>query len=142
MTKSEGRMDMRPSGLRILNPDTMFDPAPMGFSQMAIIPAGARTVHVAGQTGGAHKGDFANQCRTALGSIDTAMRAAGGTLLDVAKLTVYIVDHDKTKHSELITAVGAAFGSRLVPTCTIVPLSQSGTSRDQLVEIEAVGVIV
>ncbi len=131
----------RPSGLVILNPASMFDPAPLGFSQLAIVPAGGRIVYVAGQTGGAQKGSFQEQCRVAFESIDTAMRAAGGTIADVARLTVYIVGHDQARHDALIAEVRRAFGERLAPTCTIVPLAQSGTSPDQLVEIEATGVL-
>jgi hypothetical protein len=37
--------------------------------------------------------------------------------------------------------VKAVFDPGLAPTCTIVPSTQSGTSADQLVEIEAVGVL-
>jgi len=133
--------DEQARGFAILNPDTMFDPTSLGFSQVAIVSAAARTVYVAGQGGGACKGDFADQCRVAFESVDTAMRAAGGGIADVVKLTVYIVDHDEVKHRALIAAVHDAFGNRLAPSCTIVPLQQSGTSPKQLVEIEAVGVL-
>lgn len=138
---SHRAISTRPSGLTILNPGTMFDPAPMGFSQVAVVPPGARTVYVAGQTGGARKGSFADQNRVAFESVDTAMRAVGGTIADVARLTVYVVHHDEAKHAHLVAAVAAAFPGRLAPTCTIVPLTQSGTSPDQLVEIEAIGIL-
>lgn len=141
MISDESKVDDEPSGLVILNPETMFDPEPLGFSQVAIAPPGASTVYIAGQTGGADKGLFAEQCRVAFGSIDTAMQAAGGSIANIAKLTVYIVDHDKTKHDALISEVRRAFGSRLAPTCTIVPLTSSGIVPNQLVEIEAVGVL-
>lgn len=132
----------RPSGLTILNPDTMYDPAANAYSHVAIVPAGARTVYVAGQVGdGSPKGTFAEQMDQVIANIGTTMDAAGGEMADVAKLTVYIVDHDAEKHAVLKAAVTAAFGDRLAPTCTIVPLSLSGTSPDQLVEIEAVGIL-
>ena len=51
------------------------------------------------------------------------------------------MDHDAARHDDLIAEVKAAFDPRLAPTCTIVPSTQSGTSADQLVEIEAVGVL-
>ena len=132
----------RPSGLTILNPGTMNDPAALAYSNVAIVPAGARTVFVAGQVGsGSPKGTYAEQVDQAFDSIRLAMEAAGGSMADVAKLVVYIVDHDAAKHDVLKRAVKAAFGDRLAPTCTIVPLTQSGTSPDQLVEIEATGVL-
>ena len=132
----------RPSGLTILNPDTMNDPASLAYSHVAIVPAGARTILVAGQVGnGSPKGSFAEQVGQTFESIGLAMEAAGGEIADVAKLVVYIVDHDAEKHEVLKAAVKTAFGNRLAPTCTIVPLAQSGLSSDQLVEIEATGVL-
>lgn len=137
----KGRREIMPSGLVIENPPEMYDPAPLAFSQIATIPAAARTVFVAGQVGGPQKGTFSQQVDEALAAIDTAMRAAGGGIADVAKLTVYIVDHDVAKHEVLKSAVKTVFGNRLAPTCTIVPLTQSGTDPKQLVEIEAIGVL-
>ncbi len=137
----EGRREVMPTGLVIENPSTMHDPAPMAYSQIAIAPAGVRTVFVAGQTGGPRKGSFAEQVDAAFSAIATAMRAADGDIADVAKLTVYIVDHDRAKHDALKAVVKAVFGDRLAPTCTIVPLTQCGTDPDQLVEIEAVGIL-
>lgn len=129
------------TGLEISNPDTMFDPTPLAFSHLAILPPGARTVFVAGQGGGSPKGDFAEQVESALSSIGTAMAAAGGAMSGVAKFTIYVVDHDEDKHEVIIDRVKAAVGERLAPTCTIVPLTQLGTDPDMLVEIEAVGLL-
>ena len=130
-----------PSGLVVANPRVLHDPAPMGYSHLAVVPPGAGLVFVAGQTGGADKGGYRDQVRVTLASIIEAMRAAGGTAADVAKLTVYSVAHDEDRHADLVVEVGSAFGTRLAPTCTIVPVRSSGTSDDQLVEIEAVGVL-
>ncbi|MEX3014038.1 RidA family protein [Gymnodinialimonas hymeniacidonis] len=129
------------TGLVIHNPSDMFDPAPLAFSHLAVAPPGAQAVWVAGQSGGADKGDFADQTRVALSSIATAMQAAGGDINGVAKITVYIVDHNREKHRVLIKAVKAVFKNRLAPACTIVPLQQLGTDPKMLVEIEAFGIV-
>ena len=129
------------SGLLVRNPDDLFDPAPLGYSHLAVAPSGARLVWIAGQAGGPDKGSFADQTRVALANVGAAMRAAGGDIGGVAKLTVYIVDHDDAKHGTLIRAVDEAFGERLAPACTIVPLQRLGTSPDMLVEIEAFGIL-
>lgn len=130
------------AAFRIVNPASMHDPSSLGYSQVAIIEPGARTVYVAGQAGGVDKRDFADQVRVALDGIERAMRAAGGGMADVVKLTVYVVAHDRVKHRALIKAIGQAFGDRLAPTCTIVPLERLGTSPEMLVEIEATGAVV
>ena len=130
------------TGPEIHNPETMFDPERLAFSQLAIVPSGARTIFIAGQGGGGSpKGDFTKQVETALLSIGMAMTAAGGTINGLAKLTIYVVNHDKAKHAIIIKQVRAAFAARLTPTCTIVPLTQLGTDPDMLVEIEASGVL-
>ena len=68
------------TGLLIRNPDEMFDPAPLAFSHMGIVPEGRRLVFLAGQGGGSPKGSFEEQVRQALGSLDKAMMAAGGSM--------------------------------------------------------------
>ncbi len=68
------------------------------------------------------------------------MKAAGGRLSDVAKLTVLVVEHSNDKHRVLIAEVERAFGTGLKPTCTIIPVPRLGR-EDQLVEIEAIGVL-
>lgn len=130
------------TGLEISNPEGMFVPEPFAFSQLAIVPSGARMIFIAGQGGGGSpKGDFTKQVKNALRSIGIAMKSAGGAMGGVAKLTNYVVNHDKAKHAIIIEQVRAAFAPRLTPTCTIVPLTQLGTDPDMLVEIEATGVL-
>jgi len=141
MSKPKQEFDEQTRGFVIFNPGTLFDTAPLGFSQVASVSASARTVYVADQGGGGPKGHFADQRRVAFENIDTTMRAAGGGIADVVKLTVYIVDHDEDKYKALIAAVHDALGTRLAPTCTIVPFHQLGTSLEQLLEIEAVGIL-
>lgn len=130
------------TGLEIINPEGMFDPEHLAFSQLAIAPSDARMIFIAGQGGGGSpKGDFAKQVENALQSIGTAMTAAGGTMGGIAKLIIYVVKHDKAKHAIIIEQVTAAFAPRLTPTCTIVPLMQLGTDPEMLIEIEATGLL-
>lgn len=77
----------------------------------------------------------------ALDAIRAAMEAAGGSMADVAKLTVNSVAHAEDRHADLAAEVKAAFDPGLAETCTIVPSTQSGTDADRLVEIEAIGVL-
>ncbi|MCQ8186645.1 RidA family protein [Parvularcula maris] len=129
------------TGLVIENPEGMFDPSPLAYSHLAIAPAGARTIFLAGQGGGKHKGSYQDQVRVALASLGQAMRTAGGDMSGIAKLTIYSVDHSDDRHRAIIEEVKAAFGDRLAPACTIVPLSQLGTDPQMLVEIDGIGVL-
>lgn len=71
---------------------------PSGFSH-AVRTTGGVTIHLAGQTAldveGRIVGDtIVEQFERALGSLLTALRAAGGTPADLVSLTIYIVDVD------------------------------------------------
>ncbi|MFJ6664304.1 RidA family protein [Streptomyces sp. NPDC091383] len=69
---------------------------PTGFSH-AVVAAGSKVVFLAGQTAldgtGKITGDtLAEQFERALGNLLTALRAAGGTPEDLARVTVYATD--------------------------------------------------
>ena len=122
------------------NLEGLYDPSANAYSHLAVVPEGARLVFIAGQVGDTPKDDFETQARQVLVNIRTAMEAVGGTLSDVAKLTVLIAEHDKDKHRTLVAEVERAFGEGLKPTCTIIPVAPMAY-EGQLVEIEAVGVL-
>ncbi|MCX4984123.1 RidA family protein [Streptomyces sp. NBC_00572] len=80
---------------------------PTGFSH-AVTATGTRLVFLAGQTAldseGTVVGDtLAEQFTTALGNLLTALRHAGGTPADLARVTVYTTDVEgyRTHASEL-----------------------------------------
>ncbi|OIK27414.1 RidA family protein [Streptomyces malaysiense] len=69
---------------------------PTGFSH-AVVAAGSKVVFLAGQTAldadGKITGDtLAEQFERALGNLLTALRAAGGTPAELARVTVYATD--------------------------------------------------
>jgi enamine deaminase RidA (YjgF/YER057c/UK114 family) len=69
---------------------------PTGFSH-AVVAAGSRLVFLAGQTaldpdGKITGGTLAEQFERALTNLLTALRAAGGTPADLARVTVYATD--------------------------------------------------
>lgn len=67
------------------------------FSHVAVVPAGAATVHVGGQngvdaTGALVAGDVTAQTRQVFTNIATALAAAGAGLADVVSLSILLVD--------------------------------------------------
>ncbi|MGW0767366.1 RidA family protein [Streptomyces sp. NPDC002671] len=77
-----------------INPPTLSRPT--GFSH-AVVAAGSRLVFLAGQTAldtdGKITGDtLPEQFERALGNLLTALREAGGTPADLARVTVYATD--------------------------------------------------
>jgi enamine deaminase RidA (YjgF/YER057c/UK114 family) len=89
------------SGLRFVNPPGLYNPAPNGYSHLALFPKGWRIILPAGQGGETEdqflSEDFATQLKQAVRNTETVLAAAGATIADVAKFTLYVVDHDKEK---------------------------------------------
>ncbi|MHB1369831.1 MAG: RidA family protein [Pseudomonadaceae bacterium] len=132
------------SELQLINPPGLYDPAPNGYSRVALLPAGARLAFIAGQGGetvdGSLSADFREQVRQALRNLCVAIEAAGGTPQQIAKLGVLIVEHSEARlqvfGEELVRALGA--GPK--PACTLIPVPRLALDG-MLFEIEAVLVL-
>lgn len=128
-----------------INPDTLYNALGYGFSHAALQTSG-KTLHLAGQVAwdadcnvvGA--GDLAAQTRQALANIKTVLEAAGGTLADIVRLRVYVVNHSPDKLGIVLPEVGAFFGSVTPPPNTFLGV-QALALPDFLIEIEATAAI-
>jgi enamine deaminase RidA (YjgF/YER057c/UK114 family) len=129
--------------LTIVNPKTLYDPSPNGYSTAVIVPAGARVAYISGQGGQDATGnlspDFAAQVKQAYANLGAALEGLGAKPDQVAKLTIYVVDHDMSKLGVLTQAVKAMFGDRL-PAQTLVPVPKLAIDP-MLFEVEAVVVL-
>ncbi|MCO5137591.1 MULTISPECIES: RidA family protein [unclassified Shinella] len=129
--------------LTIVNPPTLGDPTPNGYSTAVIVPAGARLAYVSGQGGqdstGALSPDFAAQVKQAYANLRAALDALGARPDQVAKLTVFVVDHDMAKLGVLTQSVKEMFGEAL-PAQTLVPVPRLAIDP-MLFEVEAVVVM-
>ena len=121
-----------------INPDTMHkNPA---FTQVATVTNPTKWIFVGGQNGVDRNGkmagkDIASQSTQAYKNVITALEAAGATLNDVYKMTVYIVQG----HS-LQEAFEAAQRVETVPVepATISVIMVAGLANPEaLIEIEA-----
>lgn len=84
-------------------------------------------------------GDVAGQAELVMRNLEQALAAAGATLADVAKSTVYVATGER---DDLVTAwqvVRAAFGDHDAPS-TLVAVPLLGY-EGQLVEVEAVAAV-
>lgn len=129
--------------LTIVNPKTLYDPTPNGYSTAVITPAGARIAYISGQGGqdstGGLSPDFAAQVKQAYANLLAALEGVGARPDQVAKLTVFVVDHDMSKLGVLTEAVKQTFGDRL-PAQTLVPVPKLAIDP-MLFEVEAVVVL-
>jgi enamine deaminase RidA (YjgF/YER057c/UK114 family) len=84
-------------------------------------------------------GDLAGQAEQVMANLVVALRAAGASLTDVVKTTVYVAT---TSRADLVAAwdvVHRWFGAHDAPS-TLVGVTVLGY-QDQLVEVEAVAVL-
>lgn len=129
--------------LTIVNPQTLYDPTPNGYSTVVIMPREARVAYISGQGGqdstGALSPDFAIQVKQSYANLRTALDALGAQPDQVAKLTVFVVDHDMSKLGVLTESVKEMFGEAL-PAQTLIPVPKLAVDG-MLFEVEAVALL-
>jgi enamine deaminase RidA (YjgF/YER057c/UK114 family) len=129
--------------LTIVNPPNLGDPTPNGYSTAVIAPAGAKVAYISGQGGfdatGSLSPDFTVQVKQAYANLAAALGGIGARPDQVAKLTVYVVDHDMSKLGVLTESVKGMFGETL-PAQTLVPVPRLAVDP-MLFEVEAVVVL-
>lgn len=129
--------------LSVVNPKNLYDPTPNGYSTAVIVPVGARVAYISGQGGqdatGALSPDFAVQVKQAYANLGAALDGIGAKPDQVAKLTVFVVDHDMSKLGVLTQNVKEMFGETL-PAQTLVPVPKLAVDP-MLFEVEAVVVL-
>jgi enamine deaminase RidA (YjgF/YER057c/UK114 family) len=129
--------------LTIVNPPNLHDPSPNGYSTAVIVPLNSRVAYISGQGGqdstGALSPDFAVQVKQAYANLHAALDALGARPDQVAKLTVFVVDHDMSKLGVLTQNVKQMFGETL-PAQTLVPVPKLAIDP-MLFEVEAVVIL-
>jgi enamine deaminase RidA (YjgF/YER057c/UK114 family) len=117
------------------------DSAPYAYAAVVgpgslVLTAGACPLDADGVIGPV--GDVAGQAARVMDNLVVALAAAGCTLADVAKSTVYVASGDRADLVEAWQVVRAGFGDHGAPS-TLLGVAQLGYP-DQLVEVEAVAV--
>ena len=128
-----------------INPNSLFPSLPYGFSQV-VIATGRKMVFISGQTAwDARKnivgGDSVlEQARQSFRHLETAMKAAGGTLKDIVALRIYVVDYQAESGTAVGTALREFFSSQSPPASTWIGVSALA-DPEFLIEIEATAVL-
>ena len=129
--------------LQHINPDGMLkSPA---FSQGIVVPAGARTLLIGGQSGVDEQGqlvgnDLGAQTAKAVDNLIKVLEAAGGSLEDLVRVGIYVKgDVDIRPGFE---AWMQRWGRRPnPPTITVLRVVGMGMSPEAVVEIDATAVL-
>ena len=128
-----------------INPPTLFPSQKHGFSQV-VAASGRRTLYLSGQTAWDAKRqlvggtDLAAQARQAFRNVRLAVEAGGGSLEDVVRLSIYMVDYGPEKAQAIGAALRECFPGPAMPATTwigVAALADPGF----LIEIEATAVI-
>lgn len=128
--------------VELSNPEGLHTPPPV-YSHLAI-GRGSRVVFIAGQVGFDEEGnlvseDVAEQAEQAYRNVAKAVEAAGGTVLDIAKMTIFVVGHRPELVEPLMAARGAVLGDHK-PASTFLGIEKL-IRPELLIEIEAVAVL-
>lgn len=102
-----------------------------------VFSAGACPLDESGAT--APVGDVTGQAELAIKNLTTALGAAGASLTDVVKTTVYVASHDRQDLLAAWNVIRKAFGEHDVPS-TLLGVALLGYP-DQLVEVEAIAAL-
>ncbi len=129
------------SGIELVRPPALSHAAPYAYAAVSdpgrmVFTAGACPLDADGAT--VAVGDVAGQARQVMANLVTALAAAGATLTDVLKTTVYVATTDRDDLRTAWDVVRTAFGEHAAPS-TLVGVTVLGYP-DQLVEVEAVAV--
>lgn len=126
--------------LKIVNPTSLYDPVPNGYSHAVVSQGDCRVVYFAGQGGedkaGKLPAEFDEQVVQAFANLHIALDSVGGKPNQVSKITTYIVDHDEAKLNILTRCVKEMFNNTL-PAQTLVPVPRLALDG-MLFEVDAI----
>ena len=103
-----------------------------------VLTAGACPLDPEGRV--VHEGDVVGQATRVMENLEFALAAAGATLADVARTTVYVASSDRTDLVAAWEVVSGAFGDHDPPS-TLLGVAVLGYPG-QLVEVDAVAAVV
>ncbi|MDJ0894102.1 MAG: RidA family protein [Alphaproteobacteria bacterium] len=128
--------------IRHVNPGSLHDSRPLGYSQAAVAVAAEKLVFISGQLGGLPDGTivdgFEAQVRQSFANLGHALAAAGLSAADVVKITLLVVDHDAERLRVIAEARRGFFGANL-PASTLIPVPRLA-GEAMLFEVDAVAV--
>jgi len=114
------------------------------YAYASVVPAGARLIHTAGacpldeHDRVVELGDVAGQARQVMDNLEIALAAAGATLADVVRTTVYVASTDRADLVAAWNVVRGRMGDHDAPS-TLLGVTVLGY-EGQLVEVEAVAI--
>lgn len=128
--------------LECINPENL--PTPETYTQV-VVATGSQWVFVSGQEPeDMHgnligRGDLAAQARQAFGNLGRALAAAGAEPGQVAKITIYVVNH-KREYLPIIEAARSALFGDHKPADVLVGIATL-SNPEYLIEVDAIAIL-
>jgi enamine deaminase RidA (YjgF/YER057c/UK114 family) len=127
--------------VELINPEGLYEP-PV-YTQLAV-GRGSRIVFVSGQVGYDADGNLVSdevveQGAQAYRNVRTAVEALGGSVTDIAKLTIFVAGHRPELAQPLLAARNAVFGDHK-PASTFLGVEKL-IRPELLIEVEAIAVL-
>jgi reactive intermediate/imine deaminase len=119
---------------KLAKPAGIFSPGVKVPAGELIFVSGQVARNAAGETVG--RGDIRAQTRQALDNVKAVLEAAGATIDDIVKVTVFVTD---VRHLAAIHEVRAEYFRQDYPASTLVEV-KSLVSPELMIEIEAIAV--
>ena len=132
-----------PAAVELIRSDALTEIAPYAYAAVAhearrlVVTAGACPLDRTGAT--VAIGDVAGQAEQVMANLVVALAAAGATLADVTKTTVYVATQRQEDLAAAWEVVRRHFGEHDAPS-TLLGVTVLGY-RDQLVEVEAIAAL-
>jgi len=132
--------------LRLHNPDGLFKPTALGFSQVAEIKRG-KLIVLSGQVGWDADGnlvgtlDLAAQTRQVFENIKRALESSGATFAHVAKLTYYLAEPVDETSIPTVRQVRDQYLNKANPPASTLLVVSRLARPEWLIEIEATAVV-
>lgn len=107
------------------------------------VASGAKTIYLSGQVAWDAAPDLATQTEQAYVNVHTALKAAGASFKDLARVRVYVVDWTPDKMPALLEGIDNAMkkvGETAKPPATLIGVAALDVP-EHLVEVEATAVV-
>jgi reactive intermediate/imine deaminase len=128
---------------QIINPSSI--PTPMGPYSQGVVATGRKLIFISGQVPeDAHgnvvgEGDIEAQTRQVLANVKIMVEEAGGSIADIVKITVFMVEISSSAY-EWVSKLRKQFFGGDYPTSTMVEVKRLARP-EWLIEIEAWAVV-
>jgi len=128
-------------GKTAINPEHLPNTTQYGYSQAVSVGPNTKVVYVAGQIGISENGpnDFQSQVDLSFQNLIDVIKASGGRVENVVKITLLVKNHDDERLKYLVKKRREVFGQN-PPASTLIPVPELALSSLEF-EIDAIVVL-